>query len=300
MHKKFIAYKFVLVRIHKQIIKNLASKNVKQVSVLESTPVPAPIGIDTKICSNCREAKPISSFGKKGMRYGKQAYQTRCNPYRSSYDKERYNTDSSTILTRNNEYYKKNTKQIVQQHREYNKINSDAVKANKKRYYEENKEWLLAKHEEYMKTYYIRFPEKKLVQSARRRSNAVLKSKNRFNELLGCDSKFLQGWISFHAADDARYTMDNYGSGWHLDHVLPCAKWDMTNDDHIRKCFHWSNLAPLDAKENAAKKDKIIIEHINRQNVKLRTFTELHNIELVQISVNDIARPANAGSPLEF
>jgi len=47
-------------------------------------------------------------------------------------------------------------------------------------------------------------------------------------------------------------TWDNHGD-WHIDHIKPCAAFDLTNEDEQRQCFHYSNLQPLWAKENMTK-----------------------------------------------
>ncbi len=49
-------------------------------------------------------------------------------------------------------------------------------------------------------------------------------------------------------------TDENYGQ-WHIDHIKPCALFDLTDPDQRRACFHFSNLQPLWAAENLAKSD---------------------------------------------
>ena len=50
---------------------------------------------------------------------------------------------------------------------------------------------------------------------------------------------------------------DNYGrKGWHVDHVRPCASFDMTDREQQKACFHFSNLQPLWAKDNYHKSSK--------------------------------------------
>ena len=49
-------------------------------------------------------------------------------------------------------------------------------------------------------------------------------------------------------------TDENYGE-WHIDHIKPCALFDLTDPDQRRACFHFSNLQPLWAAENLAKSD---------------------------------------------
>jgi len=74
-------------------------------------------------------------------------------------------------------------------------------------------------------------------------------------ELLGCsiqefkiylESKFREGM-----------SWDNYGKyGWHIDHIIPCSMFDLTNFEQQKKCFHYSNLQPLWAVDNLKKYNK--------------------------------------------
>lgn len=51
---------------------------------------------------------------------------------------------------------------------------------------------------------------------------------------------------------------DNYGpSGWHIDHKLPCASFDLSDPEQLRKCFHYTNLQPLWAKDNLRKGSRL-------------------------------------------
>jgi len=38
--------------------------------------------------------------------------------------------------------------------------------------------------------------------------------------------------------------------GWHVDHIIPCQKFDLTNEAHVHVCFNWRNLRPLWGAEN--------------------------------------------------
>jgi len=46
---------------------------------------------------------------------------------------------------------------------------------------------------------------------------------------------------------------DNYGSYWHIDHIRPCASFDLTDPEQQKDCFDFTNLQPLEAKENIRK-----------------------------------------------
>jgi|TARA_B110000263_G_C15275430_1_gene495625 hypothetical protein len=74
------------------------------------------------------------------------------------------------------------------------------------------------------------------------------------SNLLGCNvdelmehlkSKFTEG-MSF----------DNYGE-WHMDHVIPCCAFDLTKPEEQYKCFHYTNIQPLWAKDNEKKGGKL-------------------------------------------
>ena len=45
----------------------------------------------------------------------------------------------------------------------------------------------------------------------------------------------------------------NYGrKGWEIDHINPCATFDLTDPDQVRRCFHYTNLRPLWRSDNQA------------------------------------------------
>ena len=44
--------------------------------------------------------------------------------------------------------------------------------------------------------------------------------------------------------------------GWHIDHIKPCASFDLTDPKQQQQCFHYSNLQPLWWYDNLSKGDK--------------------------------------------
>jgi hypothetical protein len=55
------------------------------------------------------------------------------------------------------------------------------------------------------------------------------------------------------------FDINNYsGKDYHIDHIIPCASFDLTKPEEQLKCFNWSNLQILTAHENMSKSDNII------------------------------------------
>lgn len=73
-------------------------------------------------------------------------------------------------------------------------------------------------------------------------------------ELVGCSIGFLRGWLESKFVDGM--TWENIGE-WHIDHVLPCASFDLSDLEQQHKCFHYTNLAPLWAADNLSKSDSV-------------------------------------------
>jgi hypothetical protein len=50
-------------------------------------------------------------------------------------------------------------------------------------------------------------------------------------------------------------TWENHGK-WHIDHIKPCASFDLSIPEQQKLCFNFSNLQPLWQRDNLCKKDK--------------------------------------------
>jgi hypothetical protein len=51
-----------------------------------------------------------------------------------------------------------------------------------------------------------------------------------------------------------KMSWDDYGRrGWHIDHIRPCASFDLTDPEQQKACFHFTNLRPLWAEINHRK-----------------------------------------------
>lgn len=103
--------------------------------------------------------------------------------------------------------------------------------------------------------------EFKIVKILRSRLRSLLKNdkynKNNYNELPGCSISFLKIYIENKFTDGMSW--DNHGK-WHLDHIKPCSLYNLKDKEEKLKCFHYTNLQPLWAKDNLIKGSKYIIK----------------------------------------
>ena len=79
-------------------------------------------------------------------------------------------------------------------------------------------------------------------------------------KLIGCSIELLKEHLQKTAIDNGYVDFDinNYnGHQYHIDHVIPCASFDLTIPENQMKCFHYTNLQILTAQENFSKNDSI-------------------------------------------
>lgn len=129
------------------------------------------------------------------------------------------------------------------------------------------KQCLVKYRENVVKPRYKTDPAFKISSVLRARLNKALKAKNakksnKTFELVGCTISFLMGYIESKFTQNMSW--ENHGvydvnkQTWHLDHIIPCASFNLLEEEEQKKCFHYTNLQPLWAKDNLSKGCKII------------------------------------------
>lgn len=68
---------------------------------------------------------------------------------------------------------------------------------------------------------------------------------------VGCSVEELKKHIE--AKFESGMKWENYGKVWEIDHIKPCASFDLTKKEEFSRCFHYSNLQPLSVSLNRKK-----------------------------------------------
>ena len=80
-------------------------------------------------------------------------------------------------------------------------------------------------------------------------------------ELFGCNWETVKNHIEGQFTEGM--TWENHGKfGWHIDHIVPCSSFDLTDPVQQRKCFHYTNLQPLWWQDNLEKGNNVRFEDL--------------------------------------
>lgn len=177
--------------------------------------------------------------------------------YRETYQ-YKYRTENKEKIKKAKQiYYKNNKKNILNKSVKYRQNNKEKINKWKK----ENKEKIKIYHKEYSKKYNNIKRKKdlifKMICNQRTRIYHALKDQysiksNKTLKLIGCTKQYLKNYIEKQFTDGM--TWEKFLSGEiHIDHIKPCASFDLTKPEEQARCFHFSNLQPLWAIDNLQK-----------------------------------------------
>jgi hypothetical protein len=188
----------------------------------------------SKSCNTCNKLKPLSDFG--------------------------------TCIKSSDKHFHKCKE--CQSPREWTK---EKQKLSEKKYCEKNKEKLQEKWRKRQENVQHRIKQRLCARIKSALKEVSLRKTNKTYEYVGCSYDFLKQWIEFQFQGEM--TWDTVGQ-WHIDHVIPCASFDLTNPNDSSECFSWKNLRPCWAEENMMKGSKIISEVIENQKKMVKQFLE--------------------------
>lgn len=101
----------------------------------------------------------------------------------------------------------------------------------------------------------------KLASVLRGQIRRAIKGQKRIDHtlsLLGCSVESFKLYLE--SKFEIGMSWENYGRGegtWQIDHIMPCAIFDLSNPGHQTRCFHFSNMQPMWTVENQRKNKKL-------------------------------------------
>lgn len=190
-----------------------------------------------KTCTKCHEEKEVFNFDI--HKTGKFGTTSKCKKCRAIYYAEYHQKNK----LKRKKYY------ALHRNKEYSK-----------RYYQNNKKKMIeASNRWAIKERKIN-PKFKIMCNLRNRIKDAITRNSKSattKQLLGCSVEELKNYLQSKFQEGMNW--ENYGLfGWHIDHIMPCASFDLSKPEEQQKCFHYSNLQPLWAKDNLSKGDKIL------------------------------------------
>jgi hypothetical protein len=119
------------------------------------------------------------------------------------------------------------------------------------------------------RTYLANNLNAKLAHSLRRRLRTALKKRRKCGSAvrdLGCSIEYFKHYIAGKFIPGM--TWENYGSVWHLDHIIPLSSFDLADRTQFLKAVHYTNLQPLWATTAIAREygDMISIGNLEKGN----------------------------------
>jgi len=146
-------------------------------------------------------------------------------------------------------FYREHKKRCWVAHKDWVRRNRARCRAYEVKYAREHPEKIRSAKNRYLD----RHPGQRIIRNLRMRTRRALKGKQKAAttfQLLGCTLEDFKAHLARKFL--SRMSFENYGD-WHIDHVRPCASYDMLDTAQQRLCFHYSNLQPLWGPDNILK-----------------------------------------------
>ncbi len=197
-----------------------------------------------------------------------------CKPCNNKMHRESKLRNKETVKEGRKIYYEQNKEKIAEYYKENYKKNKAIYLNNNRKWRNENKDII----NEQARIRCLTDENYRLRKNLRSRIHDCIKKNKPTMEYVGCDLNFLKLW--FESLFTEEMTFENYGSYWHIDHVIPCSKFDLSNNDNINNCFRWTNLQPLESSKNLSKSNNIDSNEVISHYKKAKSFAKKNNINL--------------------
>ena len=154
-------------------------------------------------------------------------------------------------------HYEANKEKIQAAHKVYNELNKDKTKKQRHGYYERNKRKILDYNQSYRNEKLESDTQFRLAYILRSRLRTALNKKYKAGSAvkdLGCSIEELKAYLESKFQEGM--TWENHSqTGWHIDHIKPLSRFDLSDREQFFEACHYSNLQPLWAEDNLSKSD---------------------------------------------
>lgn len=145
-------------------------------------------------------------------------------------------------------------------HREWLNQNRDKTRRNVRKWQQKNPEKVRAMRRSQWARYRATKSPRWWKSLLRTRVLSALRGKgvksHKTMDLIGCTIEHLKLHLQSQFKPGMQW--NNHGpKGWHIDHIVPCARFDLSKPEEQKRAFHYTNLQPLWAHENQAKRDRV-------------------------------------------
>lgn len=202
-----------------------------------------------KKCCRCQENKSTDDFcrnkrSKDGLNWEcKTCVSNRCRTkeYRAKvkvYLANRTEEHKSKEKRQKEEYFRKRRDQKAKYDIEYRNRNKRRIQEYKKNWEQKNRD----------------NPIRKIKTNLRRRVMHVLKGNLKADKtfaLIGCTAEEFKRHLESLWLPGMSW--ENYGE-WHIDHIRECFRFDLSDPEQQRICFHYTNQRPLWKRDNLTRK----------------------------------------------
>jgi hypothetical protein len=230
-------------------------------------------GLEYKRCSTCTTYKLLEEFHTDARRWDKKVGQCKCC------EKRYYQANKEKITVQTKKYREENKGKLAVYQKKYREENKEKVKARQKKSYEKNKEKRKAQNKRYTAKPETKAknnrrererrkndPEFRLRQILRSRLQKALKAQGikktvATMKLCGCKLNTLKRHIEKQFKDGMSW---NLRSSFHIDHIIPCSAFNLSDEIEQRACFWFRNLQPLPPSINMSKNAKFNVEDKDR------------------------------------
>lgn len=230
-----------------------------------------------KVCTPCKKKRAYQNQDKTIVAEQARTYRKENQDKLKQYNREYYAENKEKSLAASKEYRNNHKNELRQKNKAWREANQESQRAKMLKKYAENADsrrenkrkeranwtqerrdrhnaYLRNRHPEVMKNAQTKLRHRLRSRMLHALKDQRCKKKDPTSLLAGCRISELKRYLELQFKPGM--TWDNI----HIDHIIPCASYDLTDVEQQRRCFHFTNLQPLLAVDNMRKGASINLE----------------------------------------